>query len=267
VSSAEVDRSTLAAFVDHPDAAGVVTDFDGTLAPIVDDPAEARPLAESVEVLHRLAHHYGRVAVVSGRPASFLARHLRVEDCDEGPACEALVMAGVYGLERVEGGEVVTDESVEGWRDVVAEVVSRTEDAAPPGVEVENKGLSAVIHYRTAPDQADWCEDWAESEAERTGLAHHPGRMSHELRPPVEVDKGSVVTDLAAGLDAVCFFGDDVGDLPAFVALDRLAEEGVTTLKVVASSDEAAPELVETADVVVDGPEGALEVLRRLEPP
>lgn len=266
MSSPEVDRSTLAAFVDHPEAAGVITDFDGTLAPIVDDPQEARPLAESVEVLHRLAHSYRRVAVVSGRPASFLARHLGVEDCDEGPACDALVMAGVYGLERVEGGDVVTDQSVEGWRDVVAEVVRRTEESAPSGVGVENKGLSAVIHYRTAPDQAGWSRDWAESEAERTGLAHHPGRMSHELRPPVEVDKGSVVTDLAAGLDAVCFFGDDVGDLPAFEALDRLAGQGVATLKVVASSDEAAPELLDTADLVVDGPEGALGVLRRLLP-
>ncbi len=40
--------------------------------------------------------------------------------------------------------------------------------------------------------------------------------MSVELRPPVKTDKGTVVDELASGLGAACFFGDDLGDLPAF---------------------------------------------------
>lgn len=264
MAESELDASRLAPFTDHPQSAGVITDFDGTLAPIVDDPEEARPLDEAVDVLHRLAHRYRRVAVVSGRPASFVAEHLRVRDCTEGSGCEALVVAGLYGLERVEGGEVVTDPEVERWRDVVANVVARAEEHAPSGVKVESKGLSAVLHYRTAPDQADWAETWAEDEAERTGLTRHPGRMSQELRPPIDTDKGSVVAALAEGLEAVCFLGDDVGDLPAFEALERLGGGDVATLKVVVGSDEVASELLEHADVVVDGPEGAVEVLRRL---
>src|SRR5260221_10866738 len=52
----------------RPEGSGIVTDFDGTLSPIVLHPAEARPLPEAAEVLGRLAARYGRVGVVSGRP-------------------------------------------------------------------------------------------------------------------------------------------------------------------------------------------------------
>jgi trehalose 6-phosphate phosphatase len=255
----------LAPFLDQPGAAGVITDFDGTLAPIVDDPEEARPLPEAADVLHRLARRFGRVAVVSGRPVSFLVEQLHTEDCGEGSGCEGLVLAGLYGLERTEGAEVTTDPEVEEWRSLVSDLVGQAEDEAPPGVFVETKGLSVTLHYRKAPDQADWAERWATEQGERTGLAVHPGRMSQELRPPIDVDKGSVVTELAGGLDAVGFLGDDVGDLPAFAALDRLArDKGVATLKVAVRSVVAADELLDQADVQVDGPEGALELLRRL---
>jgi trehalose 6-phosphate phosphatase len=107
-------------------------------------------------------------------------------------------------------------------------------------------------------------EAWTADQALRTGLIAHPAKMSVELRPPVEADKGRVVTELAAGLDAVCFVGDDRGDLPAFAALADLAAEGVQTLAVAVSSEEAPPELLAAADLVVAGPEGALALLRAL---
>ena len=90
--------------------------------------------------------------------------------------------------------------------------------------------------------------------------------MSEELVPPIPINKGKVVGDLAEGLEAVCFFGDDVGDLPAFEALDILRTQGVHALKVVARSAEAPSKLLDAGDVVVDGPVGALEVLTRLVP-
>ncbi len=257
----------LAPLLEDPAASGVITDFDGTLAPIVDDPDRARALPDAADVLHRLAHRFGRVAVVSGRPVSFLAEQLRTEECGEGSGCEGLVLAGLYGLERVQGADVITDPEVEKWRSVVTDVVARAEEQAPPGVVVETKGLSATIHYRKAPEHEDWVHGFAGQEAERTGLVVHGGRMSEELRPPVDVDKGSVVRELAEGLRAACFLGDDVGDLPAFAALDHLAEEdGVATLKVVVRSEEATDELLGQADVEVDGPEGALDLLKRLLP-
>jgi trehalose 6-phosphate phosphatase len=248
----------LAPFLDSPRTAGILTDFDGTLAPIVEDPAGARPLPGAVEVLHRLARRYKRVAVVSGRPAAFLARRLRLEEAPE------LFVSGLYGMEYAEGDATTTHPRAAEWRAVIETAACEAEEQAPAGVMVERKGLSVTVHYRRAPEHGEWARLWCEATAERTGLVVHPARMSDELRPPVEVDKGTVVADLAEGLAAVCFLGDDVGDLPAFAALDRLRDHGVATLKVVAGSDEVPPGLVDVADLVVDGPTGALALLEKL---
>lgn len=242
-----------------PDRTAILTDFDGTLAPIVDDPTTSRPLPEAVDALHDLAARYRRVAVISGRPASFLATHLELAGRGDG-----LVAVGLYGLERADGDEVVTHPAGADWRAVISDVADRADEVAPEGVIVERKGLSLTIHYRTATASTEWVRSWVAEQAERTGLARHAARMSEELRPPVSVDKGTAVAELAEGLGAVCFFGDDVGDVPAFAVLDRLAGEGVATLKVGVRSEEAPPELLAAADLVVDGPPGVVDVLSRL---
>jgi trehalose 6-phosphate phosphatase len=264
----DLDR-LIAPFLADPLHAGVLTDFDGTLAPIVDDPRAARPLPGSVVLLHRLARHYRRVAVISGRPASFLVQTLRLahDELVEGEAAgEGLVVSGLYGLEAASGEAVTAHPDCERWAPIVKTLADEAEEQAPPGIIVERKGLTVTLHYRTAPDQADWAERWTHDAAARTGLAVHPARMSQELVPPIPVDKGRVVRDLSTGLRAVCFFGDDLGDLPAYQAIDDLNAEGVHTLKVVARSAETAPELLDAADVLVDGPAGAFEVLSRLLP-
>ena len=262
---AEADPSLLGPFVERPDRAAIVTDFDGTLAPIVDDPAESRPLPDVVDVLHRLAHRYARVAVVSGRPAAFIAEHLRLHQCEEDGECRGLLVSGLYGLEKAEGAEVTPHPDAEEWRKTVDQVSEQAEGEAPDGVFVEHKGLSVTLHYRNAPDHEDWVREWAEERSEGTGLASQAGRMSFELRPPVEADKGSAVAELVSGLEAACFAGDDRGDLPAFEALDRLArDEGMAILKVGVRSDESPPELLEEADLEVDGPEGVVDLFRRL---
>ena len=108
------------------------------------------------------------------------------------------------------------------------------------------------------------CVAWADRQASRSGLELRSARMSVELHPPVGTDKGAVVHDLAAGLRHVCFLGDDVGDLPAFAALDRLRAEGCSVAKVVVRSSELAPGLAEAADLIVDGPAAALALLESL---
>jgi trehalose 6-phosphate phosphatase len=247
----------LAPFRADPQGTAIVSDFDGTLAPIVADPAAARPLPGVVDTLAALARHYGRVGVVSGRPASFLVTHL---------GGRGLFLSGMYGLEMVPdgGSEVRAVAEAEPWRAVVEQAVAAAESELPPGIDVERKGLSLTVHYRGDPGRAPEAEAWVEAQARATGLAVHVARMSYELRPPVERDKGTVVADLAAGRGQVCFLGDDRGDLSAFDALDRLAATGVSAVRIVVSSEEAPAELLDRADLVVDGPEGALAVLRAL---
>ena len=244
----------FAPFAADPAGSAIFTDFDGTLAPIVDDPAAARPLPGAVDTLAALARRYGRVGVISGRPAAFLQEHL---------GGRGLFLSGLYGLELAPGdGEIHTIPEVQEWRRVVDEVAARAEADLPKGLSLERKGLAVTVHYRADPSREAAAETWAAAEAEATGLVVHPARMSYELRPPVERDKGAVLFDAVEGRRQACFLGDDRGDLSAFDALDRLGDGGATVVRVAVRSDEAPEELLDRADLVVDGPEGALSVLR-----
>jgi trehalose 6-phosphate phosphatase len=237
-----------------PATTAVLTDFDGTLSTIVEDPAAARPLGGAVEVLAALAERYHTVAVVSGRPVAFLAEHL--------PSTIDLV--GVYGLEWLHRGEVVDHPDAAPWRAVVAAATEAATAELPDDVLVEAKGISVSLHYRTAPHRQDLIERWADARAAADGLALHPGKMNVELTPPVAIDKGTTVRALASGMRAACFLGDDIGDLPAFTALDELRTRGMDTATFAVRTPEAALGVLAAADAVVDGPEGALDVLRRL---
>jgi trehalose 6-phosphate phosphatase len=150
------------------------------------------------------------------------------------------------------------------WREVIADVESLARARGPEGMRVESKGLSLTLHYRSRPELADSVREWAERQAARSGLQARPAKMSVELHPPIEADKGTAVDQLADDLAALCFVGDDVGDLPAFAALERLAESGVGVLRVAVVGPECPPELVAVADATVEGPDGAVELLRSL---
>jgi len=247
----------------NPGRAAVVVDFDGSLAPIVDDPAAAVALPAAAGAVSRLAGRLGLVAVVSGRPVAFLRERL---------ADDRLAYAGVYGLERLVGGRVVVDERVAPFVDAVAAAARRAEaDPALTGVGVERKcSVAAALHWRTCPERAEAAERFAAEEARRSGLEVRRGRMVAELAPPVAVDKGTAVDallhDRAGELDAVLFAGDDLGDLAAFDALDRAVASGRIrhAVKVAVRSAEEPAELVARAGIEVDGPSGLAALLSEL---
>lgn len=247
----------LDALAREPAGSCLLTDFDGTLAPIVADPAAARPLPGAPEVLARLAPRLRTVGVVSGRPAGFI--HALLGD--------SITISGLYGLELIpagSGGLVDVHPDVERWRAVVDAVAAEAEATAPAGVHVEHKGLAITVHTRRAAGEEGWVSAYCAAAAARTGLQIHTAKMSLELRPPARVDKGTVVRQLAAGATAVAYLGDDVGDLPAFAALDVLAGEGVEVVKVAVGSPELDARVAGAADVVVPGPLACLRALEDL---
>ena len=237
------------------DRAAVLTDFDGTLAPIVDDPAKAVPGPGALDVLDALRDRARVLGIVSGRPIEHISAQVPTD---------GLHLAGLYGFERLDDGVRVDGLGAERWLAPVeaarAELVARV----PPGILVEPKRLSLTVHHRSRPDLAAEVRALADEVGTAHGLVLRPARAAVELHPPEAPDKGDVVEDLAVGCDAACFVGDDVGDLPAFDALDRLAAKGLVTIKVAVDSDESAPGLLERADVVVAGSEGAIAWLRSL---
>jgi len=242
----------------EPAHSALFLDFDGTLAAIVEDPTGARPLSGVPALLADLARPFALVAVVSGRPTAFLAEVLGA------PA--GVTLAGLYGLERaLHGPEHAA------WAAVIDEVVAEARAEAPPGVYVEPKGLTVTLHWRRAPERRDWVLAFAARQHARRGLAVHDGRTERELRPPLRVDKGTVVRALAAEhagqLQAVAVFGDDIGDLPAFDAVgDLRAPDGqpLAAVRVAAVDAESPPEVAARADLTVDGATGAVELLRAL---
>jgi trehalose 6-phosphate phosphatase len=234
--------------------AAFVVDYDGSLAPIVDDPARAVPLPAARDALARLVPLLHEVAVVSGRPARFLADRLGID----GLAC-----VGLYGLERLEGDVVVPDPAAVPYRDAIAAAAADAERRLQ-GILVERKGdFAFTIHWRTHPDRADEARGVAAALAEGYGLDVLDARMARELRPPVPVDKGTAVRGLVTGLDAAAFAGDDFADLEAFAALDAAVDAGQlgVGVKVAVVSPEAPPELCARADVNVAGPAGLAATL------
>jgi trehalose 6-phosphate phosphatase len=239
---------------DRPAESALFLDFDGTLAPIVADPAGARPLPGVPAALERLAGRFSLVAVVSGRPVTYLAAAL-------GPL-EGVTVIGLYGMETAgPGGEGRLVPEAERWRPVVTEVTARALQGCPAGAGVEPKGLTVALHWRNRPDAQAWATAFARAEAAETGLIVQPGRMALELRPPIDTDKGTVVRRLGRGHAAVACFGDDLGDLPAFEALTTLAAGGAAVARVAVVDGETPPEVAAAADVVVEGTEGALRLL------
>lgn len=237
-----------------PSSAAFLVDYDGSLAPIVDDPEAAVVLPAARDALARLAPRLGRVAVVSGRPVDYLRAHLPIDGIE---------YVGQYGLERFVAGQVVVDPRVEPY----VEAVARLLDAARgelPDARVERKGSIAIgLHWRGRPELEATVTAWAQRAAADHGLECAAGRMAVELRPPVGMDKGVAVEELTAGFTAAVFAGDDLGDLPAFAALERLAASGRLqhAVRVGVRSPEEPPEVVARADVHVDGPAGLAALL------
>jgi trehalose-phosphatase len=177
-----------------------------------------------------------------------------------------VVLVGQHGLERSIGGRREVDPRVADWRSAVA-AAAREAEAARPELVVERKGGVAFnLHWRLHPERAAEGEALGRRLAERHGLAAFPMRMGIELRPPVPVDKGTVVEELAAGHHAALFAGDDHGDLAGFAALDRLVAAGRLdhAVRVAVRSEEAPAALLEAADHQVDGPAGLAALLARI---
>lgn len=236
---------------------GFFFDFDGTLAPIQQDPESVEPVPGAVTALASLAANAALTAVVSARPVAFLAGRLGgVRD---------LRLHGLYGLEYSPdgGATVITAPEAEPYAPVIAQVVAEARDAFP-GALIEDKRLSCALHFRTDPSLEPAIESWAALHAEAHGLRLQHGRMVVELKPPLDTDKGAVVLRAAADLAGAWYFGDDLGDLPAFAALDKLAAEqpGFHAVRVaVGTAEGRGAALGQHADLLLDGPESVPTLL------
>jgi trehalose 6-phosphate phosphatase len=260
--ASETAPGSLATLKRDPRRAAVLTDVDGTLAPIVARPEEATVPARATELLRRLSDGYGLVACISGRRAGEARRLVGVD---------GIAYAGNHGLELLLPGESEPrfDAALDGRADEAAAFVSELtqEILSAAGIRLEDKGPIQSLHWRGAEDERaaqSWAEDLAAAAA-RAGLEPRWGRKVLELRPPGGGGKDAAVTALLATKDiaAAVYAGDDRTDLDAFRRLRELREEGELAAAVCVGvvSTEGPPELGEKADLRVEGPAGWLALL------
>ena len=245
--------------VRDPTSCGLFLDFDGTLAPIVVDPATSR-LGDGLDsVLARISPQVGVLAVISGRPAQFLAARVAVPGA---------VLLGVYGTESWRDGRTVARPEAVEWEPALDEardlIMAGLEGRR--GVMFEDKGLALALHWRRASDRVAaerFVTGLVVEIAARTGLAIEPGKLVAELRPPLRWDKGSAVRALSVQhrIEFPVYAGDDLGDLPA---LDAVRRAGGAAL-VVDHGAETADAVRAAGDAILDGTDGVARWLRRLD--
>ena len=257
----EENLRRLEAWREEPGSVAILTDIDGTLAPIVPTPDMSEVPAELKELLRRLAERCLLVAGISGR---------KTGDALDLIGLEEVVYFGNHGFEILRAGEVEVIPEALPYLERVQELERRAkEELAPSGAFVEEKGITASVHYRNAPPEVgERCVEFVKAEGERLGLRITVGRGVVEARPPIRADKGTAVRALVEeyGPRRAMFLGDDTTDLDAFRELATLRDEGVLDeiLRVGVRSDEGPPEIVSEADIVVDGVEEVGDVLRAL---
>lgn len=192
----------------------VATDYDGTLAPIVPDPAAAQPLRESVVALRQLAGLANtHVAVISGRALRDLAGMIGEP--------EDVHLVGSHGSEFDPDFVGSLPDEARALRQRVREDLAGIA-ARLPGARLEEKPASVAFHYREAP------EDLAQEalRAVREGPGALEGVFTRHGKKVVELavlstDKGMALAQLRqrVGATAVCFVGDDRTDEDAFATL------------------------------------------------
>jgi trehalose 6-phosphate phosphatase len=255
----------LARLREEPARAAILTDVDGTLAPIVPRPEEAAVPARATELLGQLSERYGLVGCVSGRQAAEARRLVGVG---------GIAYAGNHGLELLLPGEEEPrlDPSLEGREGEAAAFVEGLGRASldGAGLRLEDKGPIQALHWRGAEDDraAEAHAHEIGAAAGKAGLELRWGRKVLELRPPGGGGKDAAVAALlsADGVAMATYAGDDRTDLDAFRRLRELEREGELEAAICVGvvSDEGPSEIAAEADVTVDGPPGWLALLEAL---
>jgi trehalose 6-phosphate phosphatase len=236
---------------------GFFFDFDGVLAPVRLDPESVMPTPGVVDQLAMLQPRVDKIGIISARPVAFLRSRFG--------GLPSVCLFGLYGLESAIDGAISVDPLAESWMPVIKSVISEAKRQLPPGVYVEDKRLSVSLHYREHPEHQVEVHRWAQAVARERGLIEQQGRMVTELKPPVSIDKGTVLSAQVADLRSGWYFGDDLSDAKGFAALrDRhRRDQDFFEVCVAVRNTETGQELESQADFALADPGDMPELLAR----
>jgi trehalose 6-phosphate phosphatase len=214
-------RQELTARIDRACRLLLFLDFDGTLAPIVRQPALAVLPAPTRDVLYLLAELPSiTISIVSGRSLADLKSRVGIP---------GLIYAGNHGLEIEGPGLAFEHPAATALAGTVCDITDRmsARAGALAGIEIERKGLTTSVHYRRASRAAQTMVAGLLRELiprDDPRIEIREGKMVHEIRPRVRWDKGRAVAWIRDRLEEETalpiVIGDDMTDESAFAAFE-----------------------------------------------
>jgi trehalose 6-phosphate phosphatase len=232
---------------------GLITDMDGTISPIVAVPDAAQVTPRSRELLRALGARLALVAVVSGRA---------VADVRQRVGLPELVYAGNHGLERWVDDRIVPTPQAAPFRPALEAVLAEIAPRLLPGMRLEDKGATLSLHYRQTDDPQAAAAAFTpllEAAAAQHGLSLFQGRMVFELRPPLEIHKGTILRQLVSEyrLSGAVYLGDDTTDADALRMARSLRHDMTCYALGLGVESEGVPTAVlESADLLAAGVPG-----------
>ena len=223
----------------------LVTDFDGTLAEVVQDPAAARARPEALEALEQLVRLLADVIVLSSRTPAQLENLVPMS---------GVRLIGDSGLAIPRKAQ---KEALDHFNADVSRLLQRI-----PGAWLEVKPASTAVHFRNTDLSGEQMISLLQPLLDGARLEAAVGRKVIEVHAP-KAGKGSALAALLPGEDpgGVVCFGDDENDRSMFEYIGSL---DIPHMCIGVWSPEAPPNLFDRCDLVVPGPAGATAVLQEI---
>lgn len=230
---------------------GLITDVDGTISQTAPTPQQAKVSPLCRHYLRKLCHHLALVAAISGRPIIEVRNMIKID---------GIVYIGNHGLERWTRGHSEFPKDAQDYSRVIKLAIEElTRLLSIEGISIENKGVTASIHYRLCrePQSVErYILAAIEDSPQARGLQIIRERMAVDLLPPIKINKGTAILDLIReyNLHGGIYLGDDLTDIDAFRAIHAASHNlGFRGLAIGITSQEMPESLVDEADFTLNG--------------
>ncbi len=231
---------------------GLITDIDGTISQTAPTPQQAKVSPICRQHLSALCKQLALVAAISGRPAAEAKNMINIDE---------MVYIGNHGLERYTEGHSEFTQDAQDYSKVIKAAI---EELAPllsiQGISIDNKRITATIHYRLCPDHQSAKQDILaaieDSPHTKSLRVMQESKYAVNLLPPVRGDKGTGILDLIQeyNLQGGVYLGDDLTDIDAFRAIHTACRDlDFKGFAVGITSQEMPVKLAEEADFTLNG--------------
>ncbi|MFC1897548.1 trehalose-phosphatase [Chloroflexota bacterium] len=241
---------------------GFITDVDGTISKTAPTPQQAKVTPLCRQYLSVLCNQLALVAAISGRSAANIKSMLKIN---------GMVYIGNHGLERwSKGHSEFTKDAQDYPKRIEAAIKELTPLLSMNGIIIENKGVTASIHYRLSHDPQSAEQHilaMIANSPHAKGLRTIQDRMTIDLVPPVKMNKGTATLELIQeyNLRGGIYLGDDLTDIDAFRAIHAAYHNLDFNGFAIGITSQETPEiLAEETDFTLNGLEDVERLLKWL---